>query len=59
MHFLVRDSELFRLHISRFLDGLFLEQNSYVSPGMRRAFTHFLNSFGLKRYVKNDLAMVG
>jgi len=57
MHFLVRDSELFRLHISRFLDGLFQEQNGSASPGMRRAFTHFLNSFGLKRYAQKGNAI--
>jgi hypothetical protein len=57
MHFLVRDSELFRLHILRFLDGIFLEQNSSASPGMRKAFTHFLNSFGLKRYAQIGPAM--
>ncbi len=47
MHFLVKDYELYRYHVSKLLEGLFLEKNMYPPRGLRVAFTRFLRSFGL------------
>ncbi|MGC8662039.1 MAG: helix-turn-helix domain-containing protein [Nitrososphaeria archaeon] len=49
MHFLVKDYEMYRQHVSRFVEGIFLEHNERATRGMRRAFTHFLNLYGLQK----------
>ncbi len=48
MHFLVKDYALFRYHVSKLLEGLFLEKNKNAPRGLRVAFTRFLRSFGLE-----------
>ncbi|MDP8023973.1 MAG: hypothetical protein RAK20_05855 [Conexivisphaerales archaeon] len=48
MHFLVKDYEMYRYHVSKLLEGLFLEKNRNAPRGLRVAFTRFLRSFGLE-----------
>lgn len=49
MHFLVKDDEMYRLHVSRFVEGIFLEHNETPIRGMIRVFTHFLNWYGFQK----------
>jgi len=48
MHFLIKDYETYKIHVSKLLEGLFLEKNRNAPRGLRVAFTRFLRSFGLE-----------
>ncbi len=49
MHFLVKDDEMYRLHVSKFVEGISLEHNETPIRGMIRVFTHFLNWYGFQK----------
>ncbi|MFP3224614.1 MAG: helix-turn-helix domain-containing protein [Nitrososphaeria archaeon] len=47
--FIVKDDQAFKEHVARFLEGIFYEKNPNPDPNLKKAFTHFIHSFGLNR----------
>ena len=54
MYFAVKDEEQFKYHISKLMEGLFYENNPKPQQSLRKAFTHFLHSFGFYKTLANS-----
>ncbi len=54
MFFVVRDEEQFKYHVSKLMEGLFYEHNPKPQQSLKKAFTHFVHSFGFYRTLTNS-----
>ncbi len=54
MFFIVKDEAQFKFHISKLMEGLFYEHNPKPEQSLKKAFTHFVHSFGFDRTLSNS-----
>lgn len=54
MFFIVKDEEQFKYHISKLMEGLFYEHNPKPEQNLKKAFTHFIHSFGFSKTMNNS-----
>jgi len=54
MFFIVKDEDQFKFHISKLMEGLFYEHNPKPEQNLKKAFTHFVHSFGFPRTLSNS-----
>ncbi|MEM0097352.1 MAG: helix-turn-helix domain-containing protein [Conexivisphaerales archaeon] len=54
MFFIVKDENQFKFHISKLMEGLFYEHNPKPEQNLKKAFTHFVHSFGFERTLNDS-----
>ncbi len=52
--FVVKDENAFKEHAARLLEGMFYEANPNPDPHLKKAFTHFIHSFGLSKVFQDS-----
>lgn len=55
--FVVKDSESFRYHVAKLMEGFFYEKNPEPDTNIKKAFTHYLHSFGFAHTTDMKLKM--
>jgi len=55
--FAVKDSESFRYHTAKLMEGFFYEKNPEPDSNIKKAFTHYLHSFGFAHTTDMNLKM--